>query len=276
MTSDSESRLSNKVAVVTGAGATGSGDLVGVGQAISILFARQGARVVLVDRERRNAEATLAMIREEGGEASVFVGDVTSDDDMRQMAEAARSRYGNVNVLVNNVAIIGPGSVTDVDVDFWDTVMDVNLKSVMLCSRYAIPQMIEAGGGSVINISSIIAFRAGGGRPTHPYAASKRGMVALSNSMAVHYGRDNVRVNCIAPGQIHTPMASREVTPEFADLRRRAGPLGIEGTSWDVAYAALFLASDESRWVSGVTLPVDSGILATTPLSMFPHLRDPE
>ncbi len=276
MTSDSESRLSNKVAVVTGAGATGSGDLVGVGQAISILFARQGARVVLVDRERRNAEATLAMIREEGGEASVFVGDVTSDEDMRQMGEAAKSRYGNVNVLVNNVAIIGPGSVTDVDVDFWDTVLDVNLKSVMLCSRYAIPQMIEAGGGSVINISSIIAFRAGGGRPTHPYAASKRGMVALSNSMAVHYGRDNVRVNCIAPGQIHTPMASREVTPEFADLRRRAGPLGIEGTSWDVAYAALFLASDESRWVSGVTLPVDSGILATTPLAMYPYLRDPE
>lgn len=274
MTSDSESRLSNKIAVVTGAGATGSGDLAGVGQAISILFARQGARVVLVDRDQQNAEDTLAMIHEEGGEASVFVGDVTSDDDMRQMAEAARSRYGNVNVLVNNVAIIGPGSVTDVDVDFWDTVMAVNLKSVMLCSRYTIPQMIEADGGSIVNISSIIAFRAGGGRPTHPYAASKRGMVALSNSMAVHYGRDNVRVNCIAPGQIHTPMASREVTPEFADLRRRAGPLGIEGTSWDIAYAALFLASDESRWVSGVTLPVDSGILATTPLSMFPYLRD--
>ena len=184
---------------------------------------------MLVDREERNAEATLAMIREEGGDASIFVGDVTSDDDMRQMAEAARSRYGNVNVLVNNVAIIGPGSVTDVDVDFWDTVLAVNLKSVMLCSRYAIPQMIEAGGGSIVNISSIIAFRAGGGRPTHPYAASKRGMIGLSNSMAVHYGRDNVRVNCIAPGQIHTPMASREVTPEFADLRRLSGPLGVEG-----------------------------------------------
>ena len=276
MTTEKGNRLSGKVAVVTGAGATGSGDLVGVGQAIAILFARQGASVVLVDREEGNAEATLAMIREEGGEASVFVGDVTSDDDMRRMSEAASSRYGNVNVLVNNAAIIGPGSVTDVDVDFWDTVLAVNLKSVMLCSRYTIPQMIDAGGGSVINISSIIAFRAGGGRPTHPYAASKRGMIGLSNSMAVHYGRDNVRVNCIAPGQIHTPMASREVTEEFADLRRRSGPLGIEGNSWDVAYAALFLASDESRWVSGVTLPVDSGILATTPLSMFPYLRDPE
>ena len=101
-----------------------------------------------------------------------------------------------------------------------------------------------------MNVSSIIGLRAGGGPPTHPYAASKGGMIGLSNSMAVHYGRDNVRVNCIAPGQIHTPMASREVTEEFADLRRRAGPLGIEGSAWDVAYAALFLASDESRWVS--------------------------
>ena len=276
MTTENGSRLSDKVAVVTGAGATGSGDFVGVGQAISILFSRQGARVVLVDREERNAEATLAMIRKEGGEASVFAGDVTSNADMRDMAEAARSRYGNVNVLVNNVGINGPGSVTDVDLDFWDTVLDVNLKSVMLCSRYTIPQMIEAGGGSIINISSIIGFRAGGGRPTHPYAASKSGMIGLNNSMAVHYGRDNIRVNCIAPGQIHTPMASREVTPEFAELRRRSGPLGVEGTSWDVAYAALFLASDEARWVSGVTLPVDSGILVTTPLAMYPYLQDPE
>ena len=216
------------------------------------------------------------MIREEGGEASVLVGNVTSNDDMREMAESAPFRYGNVSVLVNNVGINGPGSVTDIDVDFWDTVLDVNLKSVMLCSRYTIPQMIEAGGGSVVNVSSITGLRAGGGPPTHPYAASKGGMIGLSNSMAVHYGRDNVRVNCIAPGQIHTPMASRKVTQEWADLRRRSGPLGVEGTSWDVVYAALFLAYHEYRWVSGVTLPVDAGILATTPLAMFPSLRDQE
>ena len=156
MTSERGTRLSDKVAIVTGAGATGSGEFVGIGQAISILFARQGARVLLVDREERNAEVTLSMIREEGGEASIFAGDVTSDDDMREMAETAKSRYGNINVLINNVGISGPGSVTDLDVDFWDTVMDVNLKSVMLCSRYSIPQMIEAGGGSIINLSSIV------------------------------------------------------------------------------------------------------------------------
>ncbi len=276
MTTERGTRLSNKVAIVTGAGATGSGDFVGIGQAISILFARQGARVLLVDRDERNAETTLAMIREEGGDASIFAGDVTSDEDMREMAEAARSRYGNINVLINNVGISGPGSVTDVDVDFWDTVMDVNLKSVMLCSRYSIPQMIDAGGGSIVNLSSIVGLRAGGGRPSHPYAASKGGIIGLSNSMAVHYGRDNVRVNCIAPGHVYSPMVARHTSDELLNLRRRAGPLGFDGTPWDVAYAALFLASDEARWVSGVTLPVDAGLLAATPLAMFPYLRDEE
>ena len=274
MTTERGTRLGNKVAIVTGAGATGSGDFVGIGQAISILFARQGAKVLLVDRDERNAETTLAMIREEGGEASIFAGDVTSDDDMREMAEEAKSRYGNINVLINNVGISGPGSVTDLDVDFWDTVMDVNLKSVMLCSRYSIPQMIEAGGGSIVNLSSIVGLRAGGGRPSHPYAASKGGIIGLSNSMAVHYGRDNVRVNCIATGHVHSPMVARHASEEMLELRRKAGPLGFDGTPWDVAYAALFLASDEARWVSGVTLPVDAGLLAATPLAMFPYIRD--
>ncbi len=276
MTTEHGTRLSGKVAIVTGAGATGSGDFVGIGQAISILFARQGAKVLLVDRDERNAETTLAMIREEGGEASIFAGDVTSDDEMREMADAAKSRFGNINVLINNVGISGPGSVTDLDVDFWDTVMDVNLKSVMLCSRYSIPQMIEDGGGSIVNLSSIVGLRAGGGRPSHPYAASKGGIIGLSNTMAVHYGRDNVRVNCIAPGHVYSPMVARHTSEELLNLRRRAGPLGFDGTPWDVAYAALFLASDEARWVSGVTLPVDAGLLAATPLAMFPYLRDEE
>ena len=276
MTTEQARRLPGKVAIVTGAGATGSGDFVGIGQAISILFAQQGASVLLVDRDERNADTTLAMIREQGGAASVFAADVTSNDDCRQMAAAAQSRYGSINILVNNVGISGPGSVTDVDEAFWDTVMDVNLKSVMLTSKHAIPQMIEAGGGSIVNLSSIVGLRAGSGRPSHPYAASKSGIIGLSNSMAVHYGRDNIRVNCIAPGHIHSPMVARHTSPEMLDLRRRAGPLGIEGTPWDVAYAALFLASDEARWVSGATLPVDAGLLAATPLAMFPHLNNPE
>ncbi len=269
-------RLSGKVAIVTGAGATGSGDFVGIGQATSILFARQGASVLLVDRDQANADITLATIREEGGEASVFLGDVTSNDDCREMAEAAVSQYGQINVLINNVGISGPGRVTDVDEDFWDTVIDVNLKSVMLTSRHAIPRMVEAGGGSIVNLSSIVGLRAGSFGASHPYAASKGGIIGLSNSMAVHYGRDNVRVNCIAPGHVRSPMVARHASEEQLNLRRRAGPLGIEGTAWDVAYAALFLASDEARWVSGVTLPVDAGLLAATPLAMFPHLTGEE
>ena len=271
---ESGSRLQGKVAIVTGAGATGSGDFVGIGQATSILFARQGSRVLLADREQQNAEITLATIKEEGGEAAVFVGDVTSNADCQAMARDAVDRYGRLDVLVNNVGISGPGLVTDVDEDFWDTVIEVNLKSVMLTSKHSIPLMIETGGGSIINLSSIVGLRAGGGRPSHPYAASKGGIIGLSNSMAVHYGRDNVRVNCIAPGHVHSPMVERHSSKEMLELRRKAGPLGIEGTAWDVAWAAVFLASDEARWISGVTLPVDAGLLAATPLAMYPYLRE--
>jgi len=269
-------RLEDKVAIVTGAGATGSGDFMGIGQAISILFARNGAKVLLVDRNEENVEATLATIKEEGGDASVFVGDVTSNDNCQGMAQAALSHYGKVNVLINNVGISGPGSVTDVDEDFWDTVIDVNLKSVMLTSKHAIPAMIEAGGGSIVNLSSIVGIRAGSGRPSHPYAASKGGIIGLSNSMAVHYGRNNIRVNCIAPGHVRSPMVARHSTEEMLNLRRRAGPLGTEGTPWDVALAAQFLASEEARWISGITLPVDAGLLAATPLAMFPYLSGTE
>ncbi|GIT42856.1 MAG: dehydrogenase [Chloroflexota bacterium] len=269
-------RLEGKVAIVTGAGATGSGEFVGIGQAISLLFARQGAKVLLVDRDEKNAEITLGQIKEEGGDATVCVGDVTDIDSCEAMTESAMRAYGKVNVLVNNVGISGPGLVTDVEEEFWDTVMDVNLKSVMLTSKFAIPEMIKDGGGSIINLSSIVGLRAGGGSPSHAYAASKGGILGLTNSMAVHYGRDNIRVNAIAPGHVYSPMVARHTSQELLDLRRRAGPLGFDGTAWDVAYAILFLASDEARWISGVTLPVDAGLLAATPLAMYPHLQGPE
>ncbi|MEC9014838.1 MAG: SDR family oxidoreductase [Chloroflexota bacterium] len=269
-------RLEGKVAIVTGAGATGSGEFVGIGQAISLLFARQGAKVLLVDRDEKNAEVTLGQIKEEGGDATVCVGDVTDIDSCEAMTESAMRAYGKVNVLVNNVGISGPGLVTDVEEEFWDTVMDVNLKSVMLTSKFAIPEMIKDGGGSIINLSSIVGLRAGGGSPSHAYAASKGGILGLTNSMAVHYGRDNIRVNAIAPGHVYSPMVARHTSQELLDLRRRAGPLGFDGTAWDVAYAILFLASDEARWISGVTLPVDAGLLAATPLAMYPHLQGPE
>jgi len=264
-------RLEGKVAIVTGAGSSGPG--VGTGKATSILFAREGAKVLLVDRVARHAEETLATIHEEGGEASVFEADVTKAADCQVMAEAAVERYGGLHVLFNNVGIRGSGSVVDVREEDWDRVLEVNLKSMMLTSKYAIPRMVQGGGGSIINVSSIAGLRAGSGGASIPYSASKGGVIALTTSMAVHHGRDNIRVNCIAPGHIYTPMVAVDMPEETRDLRRRAGPLGTEGTAWDIAWAALFLASDESRWISGVVLPVDAGLLATTPLAMLRHLR---
>jgi len=266
----SRARLDGKVAIVTGAGTKGAG--VGTGHATSIIFAREGAKVLLVDRVLENAENTLTVIQEEGGEASVFMADVSNSADCQAMAEAAVERYGALHVLFNNVGIGGPGSVTNMDEEVWDRVLDVNLKSMALTSKYAIPKMIQSGGGSIINVSSVDGLRAGVWRNI-PYAAAKGGVIALTKNMAVHHGRDNIRVNCVAPGHIYTPMVSDHLSEELRDLRRRAAPLGTEGTAWDVAWAALFLASDESRWISGVVLPIDAGLLATTPLSMLPHLQ---
>jgi len=262
-------RLAGKVAIVTGAGSSGPG--VGTGKATATLFAREGAKVLLVDRVASQAEATMADIKEEGGEASVFQADVTDSGDCRAMADAAQERFGGLHILFNNVGVLGRGSVVDLEEEVWDRVLDANLKSMMLTSRYAVPVMAQGGGGSIINVSSIAGLRAGSGGASIPYAASKGGVIALTTSMAVHHGRENIRVNCIAPGHIYTPMVAA-MTEETRDLRRRAGPLGTEGTAWDIGWAAVFLASDEARWISGVVLPVDAGLLATTPLAMLEHL----
>ncbi|MCZ6676688.1 MAG: SDR family oxidoreductase [Candidatus Poribacteria bacterium] len=262
-------RLEGKVAIVTGAGTRSPVD--GVGRATSILFARHGAKVLLVDRDVQNAEKTLAAIEADGGEASVFIADVSQNDDCQAMAEVAIGRYGGLHILFNSAAIGSPGTVVDADEAVWDKVMEVNLKGMMLTSKHAIPKMIDAGGGSIINIASIDGMRANAWRNI-AYAVSKGGAIALTRNMAVHHGRDNIRVNCIAPGHIYASMTSG-ISDEMRDLRRRAGPLGTEGTAWDIAWAGVFLASDESRWISGVVLPIDAGLLAATPLAMLSHLR---
>jgi len=241
----------------------------GTGRAASILFTRLGAKVLLVDSVEENAVKTLETIKAEGGEASIYVGDVSSSADCQEMVEAAVTRYGRLNVLFNNAAIFdGPGSVVDIDEDAWQRVMDVNLKGVMLTSKYAIPQMIRAGGGSIINVSSIDGLRANA-VPMIAYAASKGGVITLTRHTAVHHGPDNIRVNCIMPGQIFSSMVSN-ISPELREFRRKAGPLGVEGTAWDIAWAAVFFASDESRWISGTVLPVEGGLLAATRLSLAP------
>ena len=229
----------------------------------------------MVDVDADNAGRTVAAIKDAGGETSAFVADVTRSADCNAMVETAIERFGHLNILFNNVGISGignPGTVLDVEEDGWERMMEVNLKSMMLTCKYALPTMIEAGGGSIINISSIAALRSPNMTPEVAYAASKGAVISLSRNMAVHHGRDGIRVNCIVPGYLYASMVSN-IAHEYRELRRRTVPLGTEGTAWDVAWAAVFLASDESRWISGVALPVDAGLLATTPLTMLKHLR---
>lgn len=266
----SDKRLDGKVAIVTGAGTRGP--MTGTGQATAILFARQGARVLLVDLEIERARETQATIEAEGGEASVFQADVTQEDECRRMVATCRERYAGLHILFNNVGTSGSGKVTEVEDAVWNRALDVNLKSAVWASKYAVPAMADGGGGAIVHVSSIDGLRAGMS-PNIPYAVAKGGLVTLTRAMAVQHGRQGIRVNCIAPGHLYAPFVAH-IGDEKRALRRKAGPLGTEGDAWDVAWAAVFLASDEARWISGVVLPVDAGLLAATPLSVWDNLQE--
>jgi len=263
-------RLAGKVAIVTGAGTRGG--VEGTGQATAIMFARQGAKVILADLDVSRAEATLEVIQEEGGEASIAQGDITNEDDCIALVEQCMEQYGNLDILMNNVGLGASGKVTEIDSDFWDLALDVNLKSMVLLSKHAIPKMADTGGGSIINIASIDGIRAGFSANI-PYAAAKGGVVAITRAMAVHHGRQNIRVNCIAPGHIHASFV-KNLPDRTRQLRRKAGPLGTEGTAWDIAWTSVFLGSEESRWISGVVIPVDGGLFAGTPLSVLDNILE--
>jgi NAD(P)-dependent dehydrogenase (short-subunit alcohol dehydrogenase family) len=253
-------RLHGKVAIVAGAGASGA--IIGNGQASAVLFAREGAKVVCADAVLERAQATVDMITKEGGTASAIRVDVSSAADCKAMVEAAVERYGRLDILDNNVGISVRADVLEVSEEQWDKVMAVNVKSVVLAAKYAIPQMKLAGGGSIINISSVAGLRA---NQSTPYTTSKAAVVGLTRSMAGDHGRDGIRVNCILPGLIYGPMTAPRMDESIRARRREAGALGTEGTGWDVAWAAVFLASDESRWITGVALPVDAGFLVMSP-----------
>jgi NAD(P)-dependent dehydrogenase (short-subunit alcohol dehydrogenase family) len=253
-------RLAGKVAIVTGAGSRAEG--IGNGRAAAILFAREGARVLLVDQSAEAAEATRAIIAKEGGEAAVLAADVTRADHCRGMVDEAVQRWGKLDILDNNVGIGGRATVVEADEAEWDHLMKVNVTSMMLTSKHAIPAMVRAGGGAIVNISSISALRP---RGLTPYSVSKGAVIALTRAMAVDHAGDGIRVNCIAPGPVYTPMVyAGGMSEELRERRRRASPLGIEGTGWDIGYAALFLVSDEARYVTGVVLPVDGGVTLTS------------
>jgi len=251
-------RLTGRVAIVTGAGSQTEG--IGNGRATAVLFAREGARVLLVDRRLEAAELTARLIAEEHGEAEPFAADVTSEAACRAMVERALERWGRLDILVNNVGIGIAKRITEVTLEEWELQMRVNVTSMVVASKHAIPAMLAtAGGGAIVNISSIASQR---GRGLAPYAASKGAVEALTRAMAADHGRDGIRVNAIAPGPAYTPMVSARGMPESVrEARRKSTALGIEGTAWDIAWAAVYLASDEARWVTGVVLPVDGGVL---------------
>ncbi len=250
-------RLARKVAIVTGAGSRGPG--VGNGKAAAILFAREGARVLCVDQAKERAEETVGLIRAAGGEAEAFTADVTRAAECRAMVECAVDRWGGLDVLHNNVGIESRHGLMETTEEEWDRVMAVDLKSMLLTTQAAVPAMEQRGGGSVICISSVAGLR-GYGRTA--YAAAKAGVIGFVTSVAVQLGPKGIRVNAIAPGTVWTPMVE-DLGPEARERRRLATPLGTEGTAWDVGWGALYLASDEARWVTGQVLVIDAGLTAT-------------
>lgn len=262
---DAGHRLAGKRAFVTGAGTTPGEDFPGIGEAIAVLFAVQGAQVAIADISGERAEATLRLVEAAGGEGLVTTGDLTRLADNARCVQEAVDAFGGLDTVVNSAALsTGGGSPVDVDLDVWDQVMSVNLHATLLTARHTVPHLVAAGGGSVINISSIAASR---GHGAGAYAASKAAMLGLTRDWAYVHGRDGVRVNCILPGHVYTPMGSQG-GPEVRDDRRRAGLLGTEGVAWDIAWPAVFLASEESRWITGVELPVDAGTTSSGPYAL--------
>jgi NAD(P)-dependent dehydrogenase (short-subunit alcohol dehydrogenase family) len=254
-------RMKGKVAIVTGAGSRAEG--IGNGRAAAVLLAREGASVALLDSVAEWAEATRAMIAEAGGTSMVVPCDVADEAQAAAAVRRTVEEWGRLDVLVNNVGIAGPpGSAVDVDIAEWERALRVNVTSMVIMAKYAIPEMVRSGdGGSIVNLSSVAGLT--GGHQGLLYATSKGAVVNLTRAMAAHHGRDGVRVNAVAPGMVYTPMVySRGMSPEMREARRQRSLLQTEGTGWDVGNAVLFLASDEARWITGVTLPVDAGATA--------------
>jgi len=253
--------LEGSVAIVTGAGSCGPG--IGNGRAAAVLLARAGARVGLLDVVEDSMDDTRAMIEAEGGEYLARACDVSDPAACRAAVEAVVGRWGRLDALVNNVGILGPpGTVETVDLDAWDRCLRVNVTSMVLMSRFAVAPMRAAGGGSIVNMSSVAGLA--GGIPLIGYSASKGAVNTLTKTMATQHGPDGIRVNAIAPGFVNTPLvATHGLSEEDRERRRLAAPLQVEGTGWDVGEAVLFLASPRSKWITGTVLAVDAGLTAT-------------
>jgi len=258
-------RLSNRVAIVTGAGSVGPG--WGNGKATAVLFAREGAKVFAVDMNLSAAEETRGIIEKEGGHCTSYQADVSKADQVRTMVERCIDVYNRIDILHNNVGIVEVGGVVETSEQRWDHILSVNLKSQFLTCKHVLPYMEKQGGGSIVNISSISAIRYIG-YSCIAYSVTKAGILQLTQTIALDYAQKNIRANCILPGLLNTPMIVEPLKNTYADgdiekmikIRDAQCPMKKMGDAWDVAYAALFLASDEAKYITGTQLVVDGGI----------------
>lgn len=257
-------RMRGKAIIVTGAGSIGPG--IGNGKASSILYAREGGRVLLVDRDLTAAEETRRLIAREGGDAVALACDVTSSADCRRMADACLETFGSIDVLHNNVGITIPGGPVELSEEDWDRIMRINVKSMFLTCKHVLPHMERQSRGAIVNIASTNAIRS---MPAIAvaYAASKAAVIAMTREIAIQYAAKGVRANAVLPGLMDTPMVKAQLTGAYGGdvekmLTWRAGmcPMGRQGDGWDTAHAALFLASDEAKYITGTTLTVDGGL----------------
>lgn len=258
-------RLKGKIALVTGAGSAGPG--WGNGKATAVLFAREGAKVLASDIRLAAVEETINIIETEGGDCEAHQTDVSKSDEVRAMVERCVDLYGRIDILHNNVGILEVGGPVEASEESWDRVIAVNLKSQFLTCKYAIPHMEKQGGGAIVNIASIAGIRYLG-IPYVSYSASKAAIIQFTQSVALQYADKNIRANAILPGLMNTPMIVEPLKEAYAEgdvdkmieMREEQCPMKKMGDAWDVAYAALFLASDEAKYITGANLVVDGGI----------------
>ncbi|MFI6315597.1 SDR family NAD(P)-dependent oxidoreductase [Nocardia fusca] len=256
-------KLAGRVAVVVGGGQA-PGETIGNGRAASLTYARAGARVLVVDRDLVSAEQTVRMIVEEGGIAQAHRADITGEEDCRSIPAAAVTAFGGIDVLHNNVGMVPGGSTEQLSVTQWRTGLEINLTGMWSTCKYVLPHLREQGHGAVVNISSLAGLLASG--EAIAYSTAKAAVNSMTRALALEYAPHGVRVNCVAPGMIDTPMGVDRIADATGNSRQQVAaaraskiPMGRQGTSWDVANAALFLACDDSAFVTGVVLPVDGG-----------------
>ncbi|KAI8648177.1 hypothetical protein NCS57_01485500 [Fusarium keratoplasticum] len=263
--------LAGKVAIVTGAGCFGDG--IGNGRAISIMLADEGCNVVCLDMslEWASKTAEMAVLGRKGVSAVPIQGDVTNSSDCEKAVSLALHTFGRLDILVNNVGIAGArGTATEVDMEDWSAGLNVNVSSMVLMAKHAIPAMMENTGeakGAIINMGSVAGLK--GGTPHLLYPTAKGAVVNMTRAMAAHHAKDGIRVNCVCPGMLYTPMMyAKGMSEEAREARKARSLLGTEGTGWDAACAVVFLASNHARWITGAILPVDAGATAAVGIGM--------